>query len=173
MVFFLALCLELGEQIEKARLLPEQKISFSHRFKRDDTDYLVFDKNINFSAFQAYSNDLSQKHNVVIITDIADFYQRIYLHRIENAISSAARALPTHGKAMIQLLKGWNQNVSHGIPIGNNPSRLIAEITIDDIDRALLAEGVVFTRYVDDYRIFCNSRSEAHQILARLVVCQS
>jgi Reverse transcriptase (RNA-dependent DNA polymerase) len=104
----------------------------------------------------------------VVVTDIADFYPRIYLHRLENALLTAAKSMPDHAKGMVRLLKGWNQNVSYGLPVGSNPSRLLAELVIDDVDRTLLSEGILFARYVDDYRIFCNSRHEAYQCLARL-----
>ncbi len=58
--------------------------------------------------------------------------------------------------------------MSYGIPVGNNPSRMLAELVLDDFDRVLLAEGIVFARWVDDYRLFCHTKEEAHQQLARL-----
>jgi len=39
---------------------------------------------------------------------------------------------------------------------------------IEDIDRSLLSEDIVYCRFVDDYRIFCASRQEAYQRLAYL-----
>lgn len=168
MIFYFGLLLETGENIEKARIKSDRNVSFSYRFSPDNNDYFVFDRNINFPEFQTYCGDLAKNHQFVVITDIADFYPRIYLHRLENALSVSLATLPNHAKALIKLIKGWNQNVSYGIPVGNSPSRLLAEIVIDDIDRTLLAEGMVFTRYVDDYRIFCNSRQEAYKCLARL-----
>lgn len=168
MLFYLALVLEVGEQIEKSRLSASHKMAFSNRFALDNTDYLMFDRKTGYPEFQVHSGDLVKQHGYVVLADIADFYPRIYLHRLENALSSATKSLPTHAKAIIQLIKGWNQNVSYGIPVGNNPSRLLAELVIDDVDRTLFAEDVIFTRYVDDYRIFCDSRQHAYQCLARL-----
>ncbi len=168
MIFYFGLFLEVGEKIENARVKADKNISFSYRFAPDNTDYFAFDRNINFSKFQTYCRELANNHQFVVVTDIADFYPRIYLHRLENALSASLSSLPNHAKAIVKLIKGWNQNVSYGIPVGNSPSRLLAEIVIDDIDRTLLAEGMVFTRFVDDYRIFCNSRQEAYKCLARL-----
>jgi hypothetical protein len=168
MLFYLALCLEVGEQIEQYRLPTKEKIAFSYRFARDDSNFLMFRHNSGYSQFQEYSGELAQQYSFVVLADIADFYPRIYLHRLENALSSAASSLPTHAKAITQLIKGWNYNVSYGIPVGNNPSRVLAELVIDDVDRTLFAENVIFTRFVDDYRIFCNSKQEAYQCLARL-----
>jgi len=52
--------------------------------------------------------------------------------------------------------------------VGNAPSRLLAEVAISDIDEALLANGVKFIRYNDDYRIFANSYSQAYRQVAFL-----
>jgi len=167
-IFYLTLLLEVGEQIEKSRLSASHKIALSNRFALDNRDYLIFDRKASYPEFQAHSSDLVKNHGYVVLADIADFYPRIYLHRLDNALKSAIKSLPTHAKAIIQLIKGWNQNISYGIPVGNNPSRLLAELVIDDIDRTLFAEDMIFTRHVDDYRIFCDSRQQAYQCLARL-----
>ncbi len=168
MIFYLALSLEVGEQIEKARLPVGEQICYSHRFKPDNANFDVFDRSVGYPEFQERCAELSQQYAFVVTTDIADFYNRIYLHPLENALRSAAKMLSSHATAIIKLIKGWNQNVSHGIPVGSKPSNLLAELLIDDVDRTLRADGIVFARYVDDYRIFCKSREEAHLSLARL-----
>ncbi len=168
MVFYLALSVEVGEQIEKARLPVSEQICYSHRFKLENANLDVFDRSVGYPEFQERCAELSQKFGFVVTTDIADFYHRIYLHPLENALRSAAKTLPSHATAIIKMIKGWNQNVSHGIPVGSKPSSLLAELLIDDVDRTLRAEGMVFAHYVDDYRIFCKSLEEAHLSLARL-----
>ena len=168
MIFYFGLLFEAGEKIENARVKPDRKTSFSYRFSPDDQDYYIYDRNINFSEFQKHSRNLADTHQFVVVTDIADFYPRIYLHRLEGASSASLPALPDHAKAIVNLFKGWNQRVSYGIPVGNSPSRLLAEIVIDDIDRTLLAEEMIFTRYVDDFRIFCDFRQEAYKCLVKL-----
>jgi len=167
-LFYISIILEIADRIEAARIPPDQHISFSSRYLRDDDAYLLFDRSIGYPEFQQHSLDLSRQHPYVVLTDIADFYPRIYLHRLENELSSAVTTLPSHVKAICRLIKSWNHNVSFGIPIGNNPSRLLAELVIDDVDRSLLSDGVTFCRYVDDYRIFCNSREDAYRCLSNL-----
>jgi len=168
MLVYTALIYEIGEDLERNRLPSNAQVVFSHRFMPDDSDYLFFDQNMNYKAFQEHSRELAEKYRFVAVTDIADFYPRIYLHRLENVLDSAAKGHSPHVNAIIRLIKSWNQNVSYGIPVGNNPSRLLAELVIDDVDRNLLSEGFVFCRYVDDYRIFCNSPEEAYKRLAGL-----
>jgi hypothetical protein len=45
---------------------------------------------------------------------------------------------------------------------------LIAEAALDDVDRGLLAEGIDYCRYSDDFRIFCKTNRQAHEALALL-----
>lgn len=68
----------------------------------------------------------------------------------------------------MRLLSGWNGRESFGIPVGNAPSRLLAEASIADVDEALQANGVRFVRYTDDYRMFATSYSQAYRQLAFL-----
>lgn len=168
MVVYFGLFFEAGESIEKARLPADRHVAFSYRFAPDSTSYLAFSRAIGFAEFRQYCQQMARQHPFVAVTDIADFYPRIYLHRLENSLAKALQPLPNHAKAIIRLLKGWNQNISYGIPIGNSASRLFAEIAIDDIDRSLVAEGLTFTRYVDDYRLFAASRQDAYKALVRL-----
>jgi len=163
MVFYTALIFEIGEELERSRIPAGDRISFSSRFKVE-ADFHLFDKTVGYPEFQAHSRELAGRYPYIVLTDIADFYPRLYLHRLENALDAKLPAHATHAKATARLLKSWNQHVSYGIPVGNNPSRLLAELAIDDVDRALLSEGIVFARY----RIFCRSTQEAYQGLARL-----
>ena len=70
-----------------------------------------------------------------------------------------------HGKALKNLIAHWAGSYSYGLPVGSAASRLIAEITISDIDEILLSEDVKYVRYSDDFRIFCNSEAEAYKSL--------
>jgi TIR domain/Reverse transcriptase (RNA-dependent DNA polymerase) len=108
-----------------------------------------------------------EKYSHVAIADIADFYPRIYLHRLENALM-AATTRSNHVHAIMRLLSGWNGTESFGIPVGNQPSRLLAEAVLIDVDEAMLAAGVEFVRFNDDYRILAGSHGEAYRRLASL-----
>jgi hypothetical protein len=89
------------------------------------------------------------------------------VHRLENALN-AATTKTNHVTAIYRLLKGWNETESFGIPVGNQPSRLLAEAVLMDVDEALLADGIDFIRYTDDYRIFAKNHAEAYHHLAFL-----
>src|SRR6266496_2387546 len=46
--------------------------------------------------------------------------------------------------------------------------RLLAEITISDVDDLLKAYGVTFVRFNDDYRLFATSKNQAYRTLTIL-----
>ena len=98
--------------------------------------------------------------------DIADFFPRIYFHRVESLLSRVSAGY--HGVLIKNLLKQWNQNVSYGIPVGQHASRLIAEGVVSDIDDALIAEGAVYCRFADDYRFFCDTERECSRWMLRI-----
>ncbi|MDB2449036.1 RNA-directed DNA polymerase [bacterium] len=103
----------------------------------------------------------------VAVTDISDFYSRIYHHRLENALRAATTSA-NHVTALMRLLSGWNGTESFGIPVGSAPSRILAEIALSDVDEAMRANEIDFVRFNDDYRIFANSEADAYKHLTFL-----
>jgi hypothetical protein len=103
----------------------------------------------------------------VVEADIADFYQRIYHHRLENSLLDAAGDI-TETRLIRSFLRDIRVRQSFGIPVGGNATRLLAELSLVDIDRALLGEGYEFTRYVDDFRIFIKPNQDPYNALAFL-----
>ncbi|MGJ9460467.1 RNA-directed DNA polymerase [Oceanobacillus sp. CF4.6] len=171
-LFYTALVYEIGEDIEERRVPVDKNICFSYRFKPTE-EGSMFDPDINYGKFLNHCASKidpligDDSIEYIIIADIADFYPRIYLHPLENALSSCT-SKKNHAKAIKQLLNNWNYSISYGIPVGPNASALLAELTLNDIDEALLSEGVDFCRYVDDFRIFCKTKKEAYEHLALL-----
>lgn len=167
-LLYTAAIYEIGPQLEAARVDRAREVVFSYRFS-PDADGRMYATDVGYPEFTArtrlLTNDPAITH--VAITDIADFYPRIYHHPLENALA-AATAAPDHVRCIQKLLSGWSGYVSHGLPVGNAASRMLAEIDIADIDEALLAAGVNFVRFNDDYRIFTNSATEAYRHLAFL-----
>jgi len=108
-----------------------------------------------------------------VIADIADFFPRLYTHRIENALDSALGIGHMHAKALKDLINHWAGSYSYGIPVGSAGARLIAELAIADVDQILLSEGVRYVRYSDDFRIFASSEADAYRqltLIARALI---
>lgn len=101
------------------------------------------------------------------LTDISDFYPRIYHHRLENKL----KRLPSAGdipQRLIDLLNVFSHNVSYGLPIGGPASRLLSELALTSVDLHLRSHRVSFCRYADDYCLFCNAKSDAYRALVLL-----
>lgn len=167
-LLFAATIREIASDIENNRVTVDQNIVFSYRVLIG-ADGQIFDPSVGYENFLTQARDLLRDDsiNFVATTDIADFYSRIYHHRLDNALQSATNR-QSHVQAIMRLLAGWNGTETFGIPVGNAPSRLLAEITLADVDEALLANRVRFIRYNDDYRIFTQTYSEAYRHLAFL-----
>jgi retron-type reverse transcriptase len=165
---FTALVYEIGIDIEGRRIPKTDNIVHSYRFD-PKPDGLMFDKTYHYGTFQAQSRVLAEESrcNWVVTADIADFFPRLYHHRVKNSLSNCTNKT-NHALAIDRLLSNWNESYSYGIPVGCAASRLIAENALDDIDKALLSEGTTFARFSDDYRIFCSTKREACEKLAFL-----
>lgn len=164
-----ALVREVGHRLEAQRIPQADDIVHSYRFA-PEADGRMFSEKYSYRGFQQASHviceQLAPSH--VVIADIADFFPRLYTHRIDNALDSALGLGHMHAKALKGLIGHWAGAYSYGIPVGSAASRLIAEVTISDIDQLLLSEGIKYVRYSDDFRIFCKSEAEAYKFLTIL-----
>jgi len=171
---FTALIREVGEKLEAQRISPADNIVHSYRFS-PSPDGRMFSEEYTYRTFQQASHDACEnlQPSHVVIADIADFFPRLYTHRIDNAIGGALGAGHMHATALKRLFGHWAGAYSYGIPVGSAASRIVAEVTLSDIDQLLLSEGTKYVRYSDDFRIFCNSEAEAYKyltIIARALI---
>ncbi|MBD1831484.1 RNA-directed DNA polymerase [Cyanobacteria bacterium FACHB-472] len=90
---------------------------------------------------------------------MVDFFPRVYLHRLENAIDSMLKN-SHETKVLMRFLESWSAGTSYGIPTGPIFSSLLAEAVLDEVDRFLLSNHIDFVRYVDDYVMFGETESE-------------
>jgi hypothetical protein len=163
-LYFLALVVSLGSEIERARIPVDRSVVFSYRFKPDSASHALFDRNIGWVAFREHSSRIARQHKHVLSCDISDFYPRVYHHRLGNALN---RAYPNSDAVwrLMELLKAFSKNVSYGLPVGGPAARLLSELLLNSVDRLLLAQNVVFCRFADDYRIFADSKEDLYQAL--------
>ena len=166
---FASLVREIAADLEARRVPIGENRVFSYRVA-PQTDGQLFSPDTGYRQFlEACSRKLATDPSVqfVATTDISDFYARIYHHRLENALNTATTRT-NHVRAIMRLLSGWNGTETFGIPIGSAPSRLLAETTLADVDEALLAAGVDFVRFNDDYRIFADTYERAYRAITFL-----
>ncbi|MGY5780260.1 RNA-directed DNA polymerase [Rhizobium sp. LEGMi135b] len=169
-IVLLAATICVGPQIEAARGVGARP-GFSYKFAPGE-DFTIFAPDCRYGNWLQYQNikaafSVEGRYTHVIEADISDFYQRIYHHRLENSLFEAAGEI-TETRLIRSFLRDIRARQSFGIPVGGNAARLLAELSLVDIDRALLGEGYEFTRYVDDFRIFIKADQDAYNALAFL-----
>jgi hypothetical protein len=166
-LLFAAIIREIGRKIETRRVTPGHNSVFSHRFEAA-TDGRLYAEDTGWEQFWKQSSAHCDRFSHVVITDIADFYNQIYHHVIENQLAECQVA-DGYWHAIKNLLSNVSDGVSRGVPIGPHPAHLLAELTLIPVDNFLKASGYTFCRYVDDIHIFCQTRDEAHKIVYQLV----
>lgn len=164
---YLALVLSEAQIIENARRPIEEKSVFSYRYKSFGRP---FRKEFNYAAFRERSHELSSSgtYKVKINTDIANFYDRLNIHRLESSLISAGCS-ERFVKKVNELLLIWAGRNSYGLPVGCDGSRLLAEASLINVDNELVRRDVTFVRYVDDYRIFAKDYLQANAHLNILI----
>ena len=164
--YFLGLVLKLSPEIERARLAIEKKTVFSYRLNIDQNQASLFSDG-SWGAFIERSDELARENEYVVVADIADFYGRLYHHRIDNALKLLKTNAP-EVKNIDSLLRHFSGGTSYGLPVGGPAARLLSEIALNRVDRLLQIKGISFCRYADDYRLFAKSRQEAFRNLVFL-----
>ncbi len=165
--YYLACVIQLASEIESTRLPEEDESVYSYRFLwQEDTGKLF--KDSTWRDYKTRCIALSSSHPYVVVTDIADFYPRIYHHRVDVALSR----LPSSGdirRRIMKMLSVFSRiHVSYGLPVGGPASRILSELALAGVDQHLRATHRVFCRYADDYCIFCADQSSAYKSLVFL-----
>lgn len=168
-ILILACTIEFGEKIETRRIPPQTFASFSYRFKPDGMDQ-IFDPSHTYKDWLIAQKSYIEANpgvSLIICIDISDFYARINFHRLDNLLDQAGRG---HGAAryLKKQIKTIRAKQSFGLPVGGAAARLIAELALTDTDRALLDQGIVASRFVDDFRIYLTAQENPYDALGFL-----
>ena len=164
-ILLAALTLEIGPAIEQKRDLVSAKRVFSYRFAPTPNGGL-FGPDL-WDDFWNTSIERATRSSFVLVVDIADFYNQISHHSIENQLQRCGVAAPDT-RIVMNLLTSQTGSISKGVPVGPHPSHLLAEASLIPIDELLLQRGFTFCRYVDDMHIFCDSEQHAKVVLFAL-----
>jgi hypothetical protein len=164
---YLALAILAAPIIEKHRIPIDQKVVFSYRF--DPHDGMLFSDEGGYNKWrdEIVARRANEDNAVVVKCDIASFYDRVNLHRLQSTLESIGIEKWLH-TTIDHLLKFWVGNDSYGLPVGGNGSRILAEAVLIDVDNYLLDVGIPFVRFVDDYRLFAKDAVYAQKYLAQL-----
>jgi hypothetical protein len=165
-IFLSAIIYQFGQNIENRRIPIKEERIFGYRF-HPQSDWSLYDPNVSWSDF--WMKCLSKSHNYkyAVYIDIADFYNQIYHHSIENELIESK--FPNQVKKWIMgLLEHVTVKMSRGIPVGSHATHLLGEMSLISVDNSLLVRGIDFCRYVDDIVVFCNTYEQAKIIIYQL-----
>ncbi len=140
-VYFLGLVLEVAEKIEEARIPVEDQIVFSYRFNSDKKSSSLFRRDIGWKEFLQSSVSAAKDHSFVISCDISEFYPRLNHHRLDNALRQLGTGEHVRSKIM-GFLSNFSETYSFGLPVGGPASRILAELTLNQIDRLLRSKNI-------------------------------
>ena len=164
--------LDVAASIEAMRI-PLESGAFSYSYDDDEASSQLYKESGSYHDWLIHVQSLCAKENpfeedkYIVETDIADFYPRIYFHRIEHILDDC-QATNAVRKIIEGIIKFTRAHQSYGLPVGSAASRLLAEAILNDTDRMLDGLGLKFARYVDDFRIVTNDATHAHSTLCRL-----
>ena len=156
---------QFGKRIEARRLAKENVCSY--RFK-PDMEYGLYGRATYWTDFWSRGRSASASCTHVLYCDIADFYNQIYHHTVENQLAQSHFPNDTI-KWIIELLSSTTARVSRGVPVGPHAVHLIAECTLIPVDNSLRSHGLNFFRCADAIVVFCDSYDAAMRAL-RVVV---
>ncbi len=156
---YTALAYLVATDVEKARPPIRKSIACSYRINVDINGNFFREGN-GYNEYQEKLIKLSNSQKYVLLADITDFYNQIYIHRVQNAIEGCNHSLYEASVNIEKFLMGLNNGLSQGIPVGPAASIIMAEAVLLDIDQFLLSNDIDYTRYVDDFRIFSNSKDK-------------
>ncbi|WP_306641048.1 RNA-directed DNA polymerase [Sanyastnella coralliicola] len=166
-LIYTALLHEFAEKIETYRIPNDKNIACSYRISPDIHGSFFGADLDGYTRFKSRSLGLAKENSsgFVLVCDITDFYNQIYLHRVTNVLEEAGITSP---KVLEDFLSGLNTNISRGVPVGPAPSILVAEAIMGDVDKKIMSHTSRFTRYVDDMHIFFDSIEQAKFFLHEL-----
>ncbi|MBL8755269.1 MAG: RNA-directed DNA polymerase [Planctomycetes bacterium] len=157
---FLSSVLAIADKVENSRL-PKDRV-FAYRYAPTDGGALF--ETDSWNRYRSACEASAATAPYVLVCDIADFYGRVYHHRVDNALAQAAPNCH-HVNNIINMLLRMRGGASYGLPVGGAASRVLAELALDRCDRLLDQKGLRFFRYVDDYTFFIDSRDDAYSAL--------
>ena len=164
---YTAMAFMVAENVENSRPRRADRIACSYRISLAADQGRFFDVAHGYTDFVSRSRQLSARFEHVLEADITDFYNQINLHRLQNNLAGCG-VEDVLAKAIERFLMRLNDGISHGIPVGPVASIIMAEATLLDIDEFITSNGFIHTRYVDDFRIFSDSRIELIRLHQKL-----
>lgn len=110
---------------------------------------------------------LAREPGVLLAADVRDCYPAIAAGVVEETLLRMG-CHPTEVGSLRRLLLEFRRQGVPGLPVGPEPSGVLANAVLARVDRALGEEGCRFLRWVDDLLVLARDRPHAERVLERL-----
>ncbi len=108
--------------------------------------------------------NLTPGHEWMVKADLTSYFDLI-THGTLNSEIQSLNPPPAVANALSEVLRSWSTVPGISIPQGPNASRLLGNLYLHPVDRAMLREGYRYFRFMDDIRIVCRTKGEAIRAL--------
>jgi len=169
-LFFIHLVSEAFTEIYEHLKWSQGKVDFSYILNESGKTEFKWLAN-QFQGWEGFRTEsikqIDEGTPYVIITDITGYYENIHIMKLFEDLRSAG--IDAGIAAQIKkCLDKWSIIQGKGIPQSIGASHILGKLYLNGIDLAMSNKGFKMIRYVDDIRIFCNSKTEAKQALMYL-----
>lgn len=118
------------------------------------------------------AGERASAHGVLLVTDVRDCYPSIGGPVVGERLLQLG-CHPAEIGALVRLLEEFRERGFRGLPVGPDPSAILANAVLEAGDRAVASEGGDHLRWVDDFLVFARDADHAVAILHRLRVTLS
>jgi hypothetical protein len=162
---------DIAHAVEPSLVGVEEGVVHSYRYAgdREAADMFVGIDTASYKTFQQKVTAIGERHDFLVVADVADFYERLYHHVLENLLRGLGASTETVS-AVMELLRRMRRGQSYGIPQGLWPSDYLGNLYLDSVDKYLVRRGLDYCRFVDDIRIGVGSIAEGQRVVQTLEV---
>ena len=154
------------EKIRKELIWSSSKQRFAYILKEDQSkaDWFVHEYK-GWKSFREKSLEhIDSGYPFVLFADVSGYFENISIQRLISDIKGMGVSKEVLS-CLSACLNRWAEPRTRGIPQGYRPSFILGEVYFNSLDKRLFNNDIIFCRYVDDFRIFCKSKSEAIESL--------
>ncbi len=164
-VYYLMLAIGVGRRMEQRRVGLRERAVHSYRFAPNLEQARLFRYNFGYASYGRELFDRAQNTKTAgfLCLDLKDFYRSV-------TRGTLCRALLDNGipkRTVMRILRLLDVLDVHGLPVGGNASRILAEVVLGEADRYLAAEKIAFVRFVDDYTLLLPRGASPEKVTAR------
>jgi len=155
---------------------------FSHRYENDrSSERGVFKPHVEaWKSFIGGVRAALPANKVLVTTDISNYYEHIEISRLSDTfkdlLPEISAAPEQKGRVrdclerLFEWLAQWSFSSVRGLPQNRDASSFLANIYLVPVDRAVIATGNEYFRYMDDIKIVCSDIPSARRVLKALIV---